>query len=216
MSTILERIGELGVIPVVEITDASRAVPLTAALTKAALPCVEITFRTAAAAEAISAIRAVYPDLLLGAGTVLSPAQVDVALEAGASFLVTPGFSSDVVDRALERGATILPGVCTPSEIEAAVARGLDILKFFPAEVAGGAEFIKAVSAPYPAVRFVPTGGITAANAVSYLELKSVHAIAGSWMVKRDLILKADFSAITQLAAEAVTLVRSVRTGTRA
>jgi 2-dehydro-3-deoxyphosphogluconate aldolase/(4S)-4-hydroxy-2-oxoglutarate aldolase len=213
---VLERIGELGLIPVVEIADASRAVPLTAALTQADLPCVEITFRTEAAAEAISTIRAAYPDLLLGAGTVLSPAQVDTALEAGASFLVTPGFSPEVVDHALAQGATILPGVCTPSEIEAAMARGLDVLKFFPAEMAGGAEFIKAVAAPYPAVRFVPTGGITAANAIRYLELKSVHAVAGSWMVKRDLILAADFATIGRLASEAVSLVRSARTGVRA
>ncbi len=207
----IDRIEALGLVPVVEIDDPAQAVPLAMALRAAGLLCAEITFRTAAAGEAMRAIRDACPEILLGAGTVLTTEQVDAALTAGASFLVAPGFNPAVVDHALEVGATILPGVCTPSEIEAVMARGLLALKFFPAEAAGGVAFLKAVAPPYPSARFVPTGGINPSNLPDYLVLPNVAACGGSWMVRRQLIAAGDFGAIQRLAAEALAVVAMVR-----
>jgi 2-dehydro-3-deoxyphosphogluconate aldolase/(4S)-4-hydroxy-2-oxoglutarate aldolase len=207
---ILERLGELAILPVVAIADARRAVPLAEALVAAGLPCAEITFRTAAAADAIRAMRAGCPDLLVGAGTVLTVEQAEAAVEAGAAFLVAPGSNPDVIAAARRRGVPMVPGVCTPSEIERALADGLDVLKLFPAEVCGGVSFLEAVVPVYPDVRFVPTGGIGPANLAAYLALPQVLACGGSWMVKRELVAAGDFEAIARLAAAAVAIRDSV------
>jgi 2-dehydro-3-deoxyphosphogluconate aldolase/(4S)-4-hydroxy-2-oxoglutarate aldolase len=207
---ILERLGELAILPVVAIADARRAVPLAEALVAAGLPCAEITFRTAAAADAIRAMRAGCPDLLVGAGTVLTVEQAEAAVEAGAAFLVAPGSNPDVIAAARRLGVPMVPGVCTPSEIERALADGLDVLKLFPAEVCGGVSFLEAVAPVYPDVRFVPTGGIGPANLAAYLALPQVLACGGSWMVKRELVAAGDFEAIARLAAAAVAIRDSV------
>lgn len=209
--TAIERIARVGLVPVVEIPDRRRAAPLAIALRGTGLVCIEITFRTPGAAEAIRAIRDEYPDLLVGAGTILTPGQLDAALAAGAGFVVAPGFNPSVVEHALDVGATILPGVCTPTEIEAAMARGLRHLKFFPAEACGGIAFLKAIHAPYPSLGFVPTGGISSVNLAGYLSLPNVIACGGSWMVRRDLLLAGDFKAVERLAAQAVALVAAAR-----
>lgn len=204
-----ERIAELRVVPVVEIPDAEQAVGLASTLLAAGLPCAEITFRTQAAARAIAEIAARVPDLYLGAGTVLSVGQADAAIDAGAKFLVAPGFNAEVVAHAARRGIPMLPGIATPTDIEHALAGGLELVKFFPAEAMGGVNYLKAVSAPYRTVRFVPTGGISAANLRGYLELPQVAACGGSWMVKKDLIAAGDFETIRKLASEAVSLART-------
>jgi 2-dehydro-3-deoxyphosphogluconate aldolase/(4S)-4-hydroxy-2-oxoglutarate aldolase len=208
--SIVDRLAELVLCPVIEIPDAALAPPLADALVEAGLPCAEITFRTAAAAAAIASVGD-RSDLLLGAGTVLSRDDVDRALEAGARFLVSPGFNPDVVEYALSRAATMIPGVCTPTEVEMALQRGIDVVKFFPAEAAGGAGYVKALAAPYRRVRFVPTGGINAGNLEAYLALPQVIAIGGSWMAPRDLIAAGDFGAIAERTREAVELVRRLR-----
>jgi 2-dehydro-3-deoxyphosphogluconate aldolase/(4S)-4-hydroxy-2-oxoglutarate aldolase len=216
--SILERLGELAIVPVVEIGDVGHALPLGEALVAAGLPCAEITFRTPAAARAIRALRAGCPDLLVGAGTVLTVQQAEDAADAGAAFMVAPGSNPEVIAAARRLGTLMVPGVCTPSEIERALAAGLDVLKFFPAEASGGVAFLKAVAPVYPTVRYVPTGGIGPANLPAYLALPQVLACGGSWMVRRELIMAGDFEAIRRSAAEAVALVRATRLelGTRA
>lgn len=199
------------VIPVVEIASADTAVPLARALVDAGLPCAEITFRTAAAADAIAAIAAAVPELHLGAGTVLTVAQAETALAAGARFLVAPNLDLDVVAFARERGAPILPGVCTPTEIGLALSLGLSIVKLFPAEAAGGVPYLKAIAAPFREVRFVPTGGISAQNLPAYLAVTQVVACGGSWMVKKDVIAAGDFAAIRAAATEAVAIAAGAR-----
>lgn len=209
--TVLDRLGDLGIVPVVEIPTADRAVPLGRALLAAGLPCAEITFRTAAAADAIRALRDECPDLLVGAGTILATEQVDAAVTAGAGFLVAPGFNPRVVDHARDRDVPMVPGVCTPSEIEQALGEGIETLKFFPAEVAGGVAFLKAIAPVYRAARFIPTGGIGPSNLADYLALPHVLACGGSWMVKKELLAAGDFAAIERLSAEAVRLAYSIR-----
>jgi len=199
------------VIPVVEIASADTAVPLARSLVDAGLPCAEITFRTAAAADAIAAIAAAVPELHLGAGTVLTVAQAETALAAGARFLVAPNLDLDVVAFARERGAPILPGVCTPTEIGLALSLGLSIVKLFPAEAAGGVPYLKAIAAPFREVRFVPTGGISAQNLPAYLAVTQVVACGGSWMVKKDVIAAGDFAAIRAAATEAVAIAAGAR-----
>jgi 2-dehydro-3-deoxyphosphogluconate aldolase/(4S)-4-hydroxy-2-oxoglutarate aldolase len=211
--TAMARLGVLGIVPVVEVPSVDRAVPLGRALLAAGLPCAEITFRTAVAADAIRMLRDACPDLLVGAGTILTAEQADAAIAAGASFLVAPGFNPRVVDHARARDVPMVPGVCTPSEIEGALASHVEFMKFFPAEVAGGVAFLKAVAPVYPTVRFLPTGGIGPSNLADYLALPHVLACGGSWMVKKDLIAAGDFAAIERLAAEAVRLARSIRPG---
>lgn len=208
---VVETLGRLAILPVVEIDDPAAVVPLGEALLAAGLPCVEVTFRTSGAAAAIATLRRDCPELLVGAGTILSAEQVDLAREAGAAFLVSPGFDPAVVQYAINSGLMTLPGVCTPSEIQAARAHGLHVLKFFPAEAAGGVGFLKAVSPVYPDVRFVPTGGIGPSNLGSYLELPAVLACGGSWMVQRKLIANGDFASIRRLIREAVELAGAVR-----
>jgi 2-dehydro-3-deoxyphosphogluconate aldolase/(4S)-4-hydroxy-2-oxoglutarate aldolase len=208
---VLDQLGGIGVVPVVEISDAAKAGALGRALAAGGLACAEITFRTPAAAAAIRAIRDECPDVLVGAGTVLTVEQADQAIAAGARFLVAPGLNPTVVRHVLDRGLPMLPGACTPTEIEAATALGIGTVKFFPAEAAGGVAYLRAVCAPYRSVRFVPTGGIGPANLGSYLALPQVLACGGSWMVPRDTLDAGDFEAITRLAAEAVALVRTAR-----
>jgi 2-dehydro-3-deoxyphosphogluconate aldolase/(4S)-4-hydroxy-2-oxoglutarate aldolase len=212
-SDVLDQISRLRIVPVIEIPDPSCAAPLGAALLAGGLPCAEVTFRTASAAESISRLREACPGVLVGAGTVLSRAQVDAALDAGASFMVAPGLNLRVVEYAMARGATMIPGVCTPTEIEAAMSLGLSTLKFFPAEIAGGAAFLRAVAAVYPAVRFIPTGGIGPTNLADYLDLPSVLACGGSWMVKKELIAGRQFEQIERMVRDAVELGRARNVG---
>lgn len=206
--TFAARLAELRVVPVVTIDDAANAPELAAALADGGLPIAEITFRTDAAAESIAAIRAARPDILVGAGTVLDAATVDRALEAGAHFIVAPGFNPAVVVYALAHGASVMPGVVTPSEIEAAMSLGLRVLKFFPAEASGGPAYLSAVRATYPDVRFMPTGGITAGNMASYLALRHVIAVGGTWIATADAIRGQRWDEITGLATEAVRISR--------
>lgn len=201
---------DLRVVPVITIESGDQAIDLADALIAGNLPLMEITFRSDAAAEAIRRVRAERPAVTVGAGTVLTTAQVDAALEAGAQFLVTPGFNPTVVDHCIAAGVPFAPGVATPSELEWALERGLNLLKFFPAEQSGGVKYIKAISAPYRGVRFMPTGGITPENLQSYLSVPSIIACGGSWMVKLSLIQAGEFDTITRLAKEAVESARSV------
>jgi 2-dehydro-3-deoxyphosphogluconate aldolase / (4S)-4-hydroxy-2-oxoglutarate aldolase len=196
-------IAALRVIPVVEISRVDDAVPLARALVDAGLPCAEITFRTASAAQAIEAIATAVPDIRVGAGTVVTVAQAEAALAAGAGFIVAPGFDPAVVDFALEHGVPIVPGVCTPTEVGMALGRGLSVLKLFPAEAAGGVAYLKALAAPFGGVRFVPTGGIGPDNLAAYLAVKQVIACGGSWMVKKALIAAGEFDTIRTLAKQA-------------
>ncbi|MCL2356591.1 MAG: bifunctional 4-hydroxy-2-oxoglutarate aldolase/2-dehydro-3-deoxy-phosphogluconate aldolase [Defluviitaleaceae bacterium] len=206
---IFEKLAELKIVPVIVINDAKNAVPLARALCEGGLPCAEVTLRTAAATDAIRAICKEFPEMLVGAGTVLSPAQADEAAAAGAKFMVSPGLNPETVRHCLSRNLPILPGVCTPTEIEAGLSLGLDTLKFFPAESVGGVGLLKALCAPYGKIKFVPTGGISPANLKNYLAVKNVLACGGSWMVKDDLIAAGDFAKIADLTREAVALAAS-------
>lgn len=208
---IANRVRRIGIIPVVSLPKVEQALPLAESLLAGGLPCAEITFRTAAAAAGIEQISRRYPELFLGAGTVLSTEQAQRALDCGAQFIVSPGTNPAVVDACIAKGATIFPGVCTPTEVEMNLAKGLDVLKFFPAEPAGGVPFLKAICAPYRDVRFIPTGGIDTKNIGQYLALPQVLACGGSWMVKPELFESGDFAAVTRLAAEAVALVKQLR-----
>jgi 2-dehydro-3-deoxyphosphogluconate aldolase/(4S)-4-hydroxy-2-oxoglutarate aldolase len=208
---IVESVREIGIIPVVSIPKLEDALPLAEALIEGGCGCAEITFRTAAAAEAIARIRSRFPQILLGAGTVLTTGQAETAIGAGAEFIVSPGTNPAVVDHCLSKGVTIFPGVCTPTEIEMALSKGVDVVKFFPAEPMGGVKFLQAICAPYRNVRFIPTGGIDAKNIGQYLALPQVVACGGSWMVKPELFAAGDFAKVRQLAGEAVALARESR-----
>lgn len=204
MHDIFQQLHLTGIVPVIKITDVNKAVPLAQALKTGGLACAEITFRTAQAAAAIRAITNAMPDMLVGAGTVLTCAQADAAMEAGARFIVSPGLNPEVVRYCQHAGIPILPGCCTPGEIEQALSLGLDIVKFFPAEAAGGLEMVKALAAPYGDIRFVPTGGIGPGNLLSYLNFSKVLACGGSWMVKDEYIDAGAFDRIAQMTREAV------------
>lgn len=208
---IIERVQQIGIVPVVSIPKLEHALPLAENLLAGGLPCAEITFRTAAAAESIAQIRARFPEVFIGAGTVLTTDQADTAINAGAQFIVSPGTNPAVVNYCLEKGLTIFPGVCTPTEIELALSKGVDVLKFFPAEPMGGVKFLQAICAPYRQVRFIPTGGIDAKNIGQYLALPQVVACGGSWMVKPELMNEGAFDRIRQLAKEAVELIQELR-----
>ena len=201
-----EKIAELKVVPVVVLEDAKDAAPLAKALCEGGLPCAEVTFRTAAAKESIKAMSEAYPEMLVGAGTVLTKEQVDSAVEAGAKFIVSPGFDPEIVDYCLEKEIPVFPGCITPSEVAQAVKRGLRVVKFFPAEQFGGVATIKALSAPYVGLKFMPTGGVSAKNLKEYLACKPIVACGGSWMVKKDLIEAGEFDKIRELTKEAVSL----------
>ncbi len=203
MSEILERIREIGIVPVIVLEDAKDALPLAEALIEGGLPCAEVTFRTAAAEASIRAISEAYPDMLVGAGTVLTTEQVDRAVDAGAKFIVSPGFNPRIVKYCQEKGVPITPGCSSPTDIEQALEHGLKVVKFFPAEQLGGLAMIKALAGPYVDVKFMPTGGINAGNVKDYLAYNRILACGGSWMVKGDLIKAGDFERITELVKEA-------------
>ena len=204
MKDMNQRLYEIGIIPVIKITDPKKAVPLARALCKGGLPAAEITFRTECAAEAIAAIVKEFPDMLVGAGTVLNAEQADRAVAAGAKFIVSPGLNPNTVRHCQKIGVPILPGCSNPSDIEAAIELGLNTVKFFPAEAAGGVEMIKAMSAPYGNIKFMPTGGINAGNLLDYLRFDKVIACGGSFMVKESLIDAEDWEAIEALTRDAV------------
>lgn len=211
MQTIVEKMAALGVVPVIKIDNAADAVPLAQALRDGGLPCAEVTFRTDAAEESIRLIRQNFPEFFIAAGTVLTPKQADAAVAAGADLIVAPGFNHIVVKHCLEKGYPVIPGVCTPTEVEAAMSLGLTFLKFFPAEAAGGVKMIKAMSAPYTHVRFMPTGGVNTKNLADYLTCKAVFCCGGSWMVPSDKIADGKFDEIQALTAEAVALVKEIK-----
>lgn len=204
MNEVLEKIQKMGIVPVVKIDDVKDAIPLAKALCDGGLPCAEVTFRTEAAEGAIKAMSEAYPNMLIGAGTVLTTEQVDKAVAAGATFIVSPGLNPKVVRYCVEKNIPITPGCANPSDIEAAIELGLDVVKFFPAEAAGGLAMIKAMSAPYVKMKFMPTGGINADNINSYLDFSKIIACGGSWMVKDALIKEGAFDKITELTRQAV------------
>lgn len=206
-----DKIKSFGVIPVVVLENAEDAKPLAEALVKGGLPVAEVTFRTAAAKESIRIMTENYPEMLVGAGTVLSCKQVDEAVEAGARFIVTPGFDEEVVDYCLSKDIPVFPGVITPTEVTMAVKKGLKVVKFFPASQFGGLKTIKALSAPFGMVKFMPTGGIDASNLSEYLSSDKIVACGGSWMVKGDLVKAKEFDKIEALTKEAVELVKKIR-----
>ncbi|MCR5342666.1 MAG: bifunctional 4-hydroxy-2-oxoglutarate aldolase/2-dehydro-3-deoxy-phosphogluconate aldolase [Butyrivibrio sp.] len=208
---IREKLGKIGIIPVVVLEDAKDAKPLGDALMKGGLPAAEVTFRTDAAEEAIKIMSKEFPDMLVGAGTVLTCEQADRAVAAGAKFIVAPGFNPTVVKHCIEKGYPVAPGVQTPSEMEQAMELGLDFVKFFPAEPAGGLPMIKAVAAPYTNLTFMPTGGINKDNVRDYLGFKKIVACGGTWMVKNDLIKSGDFAKIEDMTREAAEIVKEIR-----
>lgn len=211
MSEMLKKIEGFGVVPVVVLNDAKDAAPLAKALCEGGLPCAEVTFRTEAAEESIRIMATEFPEMLIGAGTVLTIDQVDRAVAAGAKFIVSPGFDPEIVDYCLSKNILVLPGCITPSEVAQAVKRGLTVIKFFPAEQFGGVATIKALAAPYTSVKFMPTGGISAKNLADYLGFKKIIACGGSWMVKGDLVAAGEFDKIKEMTAEAVALVKEIR-----
>ncbi|HIS30670.1 MAG TPA: bifunctional 4-hydroxy-2-oxoglutarate aldolase/2-dehydro-3-deoxy-phosphogluconate aldolase [Candidatus Limivivens intestinipullorum] len=211
MNDVTKKIEETGVIPVVVLNDVKDALPLAKALCEGGLPCAEVTFRTDAAEESIRLMAKEYPQMLIGAGTVLTTDQVDRAVNAGASFIVSPGFDPEIVDYCLSKNIPVIPGCVTPSEVAQAVKRGLTRIKFFPAEQAGGLAMIKAMGAAYTTVKFMPTGGINAKNLASYLSCDKIYACGGSWMVKGDLIKAGEFEKIKEMTKEAVALVKEIR-----
>lgn len=211
MNDTLKEIGHTGIVPVVVLNKVADAVPLANALIKGGLPCAEVTFRTDAAEESIREIAKKFPEMFVGAGTVLTTEQVDRAIGAGAKFIVSPGFNPKVVEYCIKNNYPICPGIMTPTELEMALGFGLDVVKFFPAENAGGLKMIKAMSAPYTMMKFMPTGGINATNVRDYLACDKILACGGSWMVKGDLIKAGDFDEIQKLTAEAAAIVKEIR-----
>jgi 2-dehydro-3-deoxyphosphogluconate aldolase/(4S)-4-hydroxy-2-oxoglutarate aldolase len=204
MNEILQKISNYGIVPVIKIDDAANAVPLARALSDGGLPVAEVTFRTAAAEEAITRISKELPGMLVGAGTVLTTEQVDRAVNAGAKFIVSPGLNPKIVKYCVDKGIPVTPGCANPSDVEAAIELGLEVVKFFPAEAAGGVKMIKAMSAPYTGVKFMPTGGIDAKNLNDYLSFEKIIACGGSWMVNESFINNKEFDKITALTREAV------------
>lgn len=211
MKTLEEQFYDYAVVPVVVLNDAEDAAPLAEALVKGGLPCAEVTFRTEAAEESIRIMSEKYPEMLVGAGTVLTVEQVDHAVAAGAKFIVSPGFDPEIVDYCMEKNIPVFPGCVTPSEVAAAVKRGLKVVKFFPAEQSGGLAMIKAMAAPYTTVKFMPTGGISAKNLKEYLGFSKILCCGGSWMVKGDMIKNKEFDKITEMTREATELAAAAR-----
>ncbi len=212
MNTVFKKIEKLGIVPIVVLENEKDALPLGKALIAAGLKCAEITFRTAAATKSIAVLSKKIPELLTGAGTVLTADQVDQAAAAGAQFVVSPGFNPKVVEHCIKIGMPVIPGVSTASGIEEAMGYGLTVLKFFPAETAGGIRCIKALSAPYPDIRFMPTGGINKENLAEYAAFPKVLASGGSWMVSKELICSGNFAKITEEAAAALAIVKKEKT----
>lgn len=215
MNEILAQIGTICLVPVVVIDKAADAKPLGEALAAGGLNCIEFTFRTAAAAEAIR-IASQLSGMLVGAGTVLNVDTVKRALDSGAKFIISPGLNPKVVDYCVQNRIPVMPGVATPTEIEMALDAGLDVVKFFPADALGGSKTLKAIAAPYGMMKFVPTGGITQQNLADYLKLPCVLACGGSWMVAKELIAGHQFATVTDLARQARELALSIRGGSAA
>ncbi|HNX36134.1 MAG TPA: bifunctional 4-hydroxy-2-oxoglutarate aldolase/2-dehydro-3-deoxy-phosphogluconate aldolase [Kiritimatiellia bacterium] len=213
MPTVLDRVAELGVVPVIAIDSAAHALPLADALLAGGLPVVEITFRTAAAAEVIRILAKERPDLITGAGTVLTPETVKIAVDAGARFAVAPGLNPRVVKAAQELGLPFVPGIANPSDIEAGLELGCRLLKFFPAEALGGTKLLSALSAPYKhtGVRFMPTGGASTANLESYLKIDTVAAVGGTWIAKKEDMAEGKWDLIAQRCREARAIVAAAR-----
>jgi 2-dehydro-3-deoxyphosphogluconate aldolase/(4S)-4-hydroxy-2-oxoglutarate aldolase len=208
MLKILEQISSHKLVPVIVIENKEDAVSLAGALIEGGLPVAEVTFRTKAAKESIELISAKYPDMLIGAGTVLNIDQVKTAIDAGSKYIVSPGLNPKVVEYCVSNNIPITPGIATPSEIERALEFNLEVVKFFPAEALGGIKYLKAISAPYGNLKFIPTGGIDESNLLTYLQFTKVLACGGSWMVKSELISKKQFEIITKLTAGALSVVR--------
>ena len=206
MNPILEQVQKVGIVPVIAIEDANQAPALARALLAGGLPVAEVTFRTAAGEEAIRQIAAEVPEVLVGAGTVLNASQAQAAMRAGARFIVSPGLDIETVHWCRGAGLPIFPGCATPGEMQAALNNGLTHIKFFPAEQAGGLAYLKAVSAAYPVLRFMPTGGIGPKNLREYLAFEKIFACGGSWMCPKDLIGAGKWDEITQLCREAIAL----------
>lgn len=204
MNELIKKISNYGIVPVMKIDTVETAIPLAEALINAGLPVAEVTFRTAQAEESIKRIVKAYPEMLVGAGTVLSIEQADKAAKAGAKFIVTPGFNPKVVSYCISNKITVIPGTSTPSDMEKALEMGLEVVKFFPAEQSGGVEYLKAVGGPYTTLKFIPTGGINEKNLNTYLSQKNVVACGGSWMVKSDLIDTGDFESIRKITKDAI------------
>lgn len=204
MNDLLEKIEKVGIVPVVTIEDIENAVPLAKALCEGGLPCAEVTFRTEVAKEAIYEMLKVYPNMIVGAGTVLNIEQVDESINAGAKFIVSPGLNPKVVKYCLDKSITIIPGCSNPSDIENAIELGLEVVKFFPAEAVGGLNMIKAMSAPYGNIKFMPTGGINLNNLNNYLEFEKVIACGGTWLANQKLMKEKRFKEIGNITKEAV------------
>ena len=211
MTEMMQQLKKIGIIPVVVLNDVKDALPLAERLMKGGLPCAEVTFRTDAAEESIRRIAKEFPDMIVGAGTVLTTEQADRAIGAGSKFIVSPGFNPKVTEYVLKKGVPMTPGVCTPTEIEAAMSLGLDVLKFFPAEPSGGLGMIKAVCAAYVKLQIMPTGGINANNVRDYLKYDRIVACGGSWMVNGKLIAEGKFDEIETLVREAANIVKEIR-----
>lgn len=211
MNKILKQIKETGIVPVVVLNDAKDAEPLAKALCDGGLPCAEVTFRTDAAEESIRIMTEKFPDMLIGAGTVLTTEQVDRAVAAGAEFIVSPGLNPKVVKYCVDKGILIIPGCANPSDVEQAIEYGLEAVKFFPAEQAGGLAYIKAIAAPYVSMKFMPTGGINPDNVKAYLAYDRILACGGSWMVKSGFINAGEFDKIKAMVEEAVEIVKESR-----
>ena len=209
MNRILEEIGSHGIVPVIVIDDAENAIPLSQALIEGGLPVAEVTFRTKAAQESIQRIAKTFPEMLIGAGTVLSVEQVKSAVDSGAKYIISPGLNPKVVEYCVSNGIPITPGIATPSEIERALELNLEVVKYFPAEALGGLNYLKAISAPYGNLRFIPTGGIDEKNLLTYLQFPKVLACGGSWMVKSELISSKKFNEIKILTTEALSIARA-------
>ena len=205
---IFEKIREFKIIPVATINNIDDAVPLGKILIEAGLPVIEVTFRTEAAAEAIRVLNSNLLNLFVGAGTVLKIDQVKKAVDAGAKFIVTPGFNPKVVDYCVAHQIPIIPGVNTPTMVEWALDRGIEVVKFFPADLSGGPKMLKNLAGPYPTMRFMPTGGINNSTLKSYLELPNVIACGGSWIINKDLIAAGKFGEIKKLIEEALSLIK--------
>nr|WP_298640129.1 bifunctional 4-hydroxy-2-oxoglutarate aldolase/2-dehydro-3-deoxy-phosphogluconate aldolase [uncultured Cardiobacterium sp.] len=209
ITTLTEKLRAVKIVPVIALDDAADAVPLGAALRESGIPVAEITFRSPAAAEAIRRLRAADPDILIAAGTVLNAAQAKAAQQAGADFIVSPGFNPNTVKACRDMGIPITPGINNPTAIEAALEHGIDTVKYFPAEASGGIPMLKALLAPYAMLRVMPTGGINAQNIRDYLAIKNVIACGGSWMVEKSLLAARNWAAIRRLGKEAVALVQA-------
>lgn len=204
MTELLNRIHDIGIVPVIAIDDADKAVDLARALVKGGLPVAEVTFRTEAAEEAIRAIVKEVPTMIVGAGTVLTQEQADKAIDAGVNFIVSPGFNPVITKYVLDRGVCMLPGTATAGEMEQAMMMGLDVVKFFPAEQNGGVAKLKALAGPYKTLKWMPTGGVNTDNLTDYLSFPQVLACGGTWMVKKDLIEAGKWDEITDICKKAV------------